>query len=129
MRLRGGICSDRPRGRKAERCGVLGLSIAVSSCDLRPSDSRNFMAGDRVGGPASDKLRALGGDRGVVVCSLLAPTSSALVSSFASILARISMPSWSLAMMRRDVADIWFGLGCCWRRHQSSHGGFKDRRV
>jgi hypothetical protein len=84
---------------------VLGLSIALSSCDFRSSDSRNFRAGDRVGGPPSDKLRVLEGDRGVALCSLLAPTSacSVVFSNLASILARISTLSWLLAMMQRDL--------------------------
>lgn len=111
IRLRGGICRKRPAG-KEERCGVLGLLRALSSRDLRSSDSRNFRAGDRVGGPPSDKLRALEGDREVAPCSLLEPTSvsSVVFSSFASILANISTLSWLPAMMqggsRRDLVRL-----------------------
>lgn len=104
IKLRGGICSDKPRGTMPERCGVLGLSMAISSCDFRSSASRNFSAGERVGGPPSDKLRVLEGDRGVEPCGVEAPTSfPGEFSSFSSIRASISTLNWLAAMVKGRV--------------------------
>ena len=57
---RGGICSDKPRCRKAGRRGVVGLSfIALSSFDVLFSGARNFGDGDNAGGPLpSERERA-----------------------------------------------------------------------
>ena len=101
IRSRGGICSERPRGAKAGRRGVVrGSAIAQSSFDFRLSTSLNFGDGDNVGGPPSDDERGLDGDCEVALLSDSLSLSTPL-SSTDSILARI----FSLNLLLNMLAD------------------------
>jgi len=134
IRSRGGIFKERPRSGKAGRRGVVGLSlIALSSCDLRFSGSRNFGDGDRVAGPPSDRERAFEGDCDAVLLSSMPHSSAGFTPSTSIGGGRFSF-NWPLNIFLdrqfrfRDRAEGLFS-DSSWFQHLRPSGSVMAEQV